>query len=122
MCFSVLWKLVNPARLGGDRGGGKKGGKRGKEGVKNTPRPQSGLLRGTRLGSSQKNSPGEEKFHSSLGLGGQIPSLAATPTGSTGICVPVLDPVNDCPPCEDSILLPSFSGQLREADALPPAM
>jgi hypothetical protein len=107
--------------MGGDRGGGKKGGKREKEGVKKPPLPQSGLLRGTRLGSLKKSFPREEKFHSSLVPG--RPDLAGrNPTGSTGtgLC-PCSGSSSRLPSLWGQYLLPSLSGQLREVSS-PPAM
>jgi hypothetical protein len=77
--------------MGGDLGGGKKGREPGKEGGKNHPLPQSGLLLGDQAGEFEKKLPkGEEKnSHSPFCLGGQMSSLAATPTGpqGAGLCL-----------------------------------
>jgi hypothetical protein len=74
--------------MGGDLGGGKKEGKRGIKGDKKPPPPQSGLLRGTRLGSFKKSFPRGEKFHSSLVPGRPDSKSGRNPTGSagTGLC------------------------------------
>ena len=67
----------------GTEGVVKKGGKGGEKGVKKPPLPQSGLLRGTRLGSS-KSSQGRSESVLLLPCAWAASLLAATPTGSTG--------------------------------------
>jgi len=102
----------------GTEGVVKKGRERGKREGKNHPCPSLVSFGGPGWG-AQKSFPREENFHSSLVPG--RPDLASGRNPHwihrRQDCVFVVGPVFDCPLCEDSDLLPSLSGQLREVFA-----